>query len=143
MTTGKRLRAAREAKGMSLGDIARRTYIQPKFLQAIDDDDFSQIPSSHRKLFVREYAKVIGLDAADLLDEVDEYAPPVQPVNNVDSAQTWQTAPVGAESNGGVSVPPPVVDHERGGEYREVLRRLSSGRGVKLSGPNTSRWLIG
>jgi cytoskeletal protein RodZ len=141
MTIGERLRAARESKGMSIGDIARRTFIQLKFLQAIDRDDFAAIPESHRRLFVREYAKVVGVDANQVLSLFEETvvpepavaAAPEQPTSKPSrSDSSQQTASTAA----------PVSESERR-EYSEILRRLSAGKGVKLSGPNTSSWLIG
>src|SRR5687768_1988179 len=76
MTIGQRLRAAREAKDLTIGDIARRTNIQPRFLQAIDEDNLGMIPQSHQKLFIREYAKLVGLEPDVILAELPDYSPP-------------------------------------------------------------------
>jgi cytoskeletal protein RodZ len=123
---------------MSIGDIARRTFIQPKFLQAIDADDFSTIPQSHHKLFVREYAKIVGVDPNELFPELESYSPPAEiPVEVPPPVEAGAATPA--------ATPPtarPRSDEERKA-YRDVLNRLSRGRGVKLSGPNTSSWLIG
>jgi cytoskeletal protein RodZ len=143
MTIGERLRAARESKGMSIGDIARRTFIQLKFLQAIDRDDFAAIPESHRKLFVREYAKVVGVDANQvlpLLEEAGAPEPAVEAAPDLPTSTPKPSRPDSAQQT--ASTAAPVSESERR-EYREILRRLSAGKGVKLSGPNTASWLIG
>jgi cytoskeletal protein RodZ len=143
MTIGERLRAARESKGMSIGDIARRTFIQLKFLQAIDRDDFAAIPDSHRRLFVREYAKVVGVDANQVLALLEDSVVP-EPVVEAppDLPTSTSRASRRAAAQQTAAAAAPVSESERR-EYSEILRRLSAGKGVKLSGPNTSSWLIG
>lgn len=71
MTIGEKLKRAREQSRMSIGDISRKSFIQPKFIQAIDDDNLEIIPSTHRKHFIKEYAKLVGLDLADVLTELN------------------------------------------------------------------------
>lgn len=69
---GQRLRAAREAKGVSLAEVERATRIRAKFLEAFEQDDFSGLPSeTQARGFLRNYAEYLGLDAAELLANFD------------------------------------------------------------------------
>jgi len=62
---GTELRDAREALGMSYGDVAELTKIQPQFLEAIENLAKSELPSIGYVLgYVRSYAKTMGMDGA-------------------------------------------------------------------------------
>lgn len=76
MTIGQQLREAREAQGMSIGDVSRKTYIQPKFLQAIEEENVTSIPNPQRRFFVRDYARTVGVDAEALLAQLPDTPPP-------------------------------------------------------------------
>jgi len=78
----RRLREARLARGLSLGDLAAATRINEKFLEQIEAGDDFELPKIYRKTFIRSCAKELGLDLEDLLlaetaDEapVEEHAP--------------------------------------------------------------------
>ena len=61
-TVGVMLREARVAKGISVQDVERATKIREKFILAIEEDDFSRLPSpSYAKGFVRNYAEFLGV----------------------------------------------------------------------------------
>lgn len=152
MTVGQRLRSARESRDMTIGDIARRTFIQPKFIQAIDEDNLTIIPDSHRRLFVREYAKIVGVESGEILSLLAAFEPPPPPVVTEHAApkrqrasDRWKGTGSNRQTPSSPSVPPSVsaLDEKERKAYGEVLRRLSSGRGMKLSGSNASTWLIG
>jgi len=149
MTIGQRLRAAREANEMTIGDIARRTYIQPKFIQAIDEDNFAMIPDSHRRLFVREYAKLVGINPEELLTLLPEHEPPPSALpqepdetSSRGSSRGWRRSR-GESEQTPLSPPVPSLPENDRKAYSEVLRRLSSGGGVKLGSSNSTMWLIG
>ncbi|MFL1695240.1 helix-turn-helix domain-containing protein [Weissella kandleri] len=75
---GEELQTARIAKGLSLDDIQAQTKIQKRYLQAIENDQFDQLPGSfYERAFTRQYAAVVGLDAEDLLERhaLDTKAP--------------------------------------------------------------------
>ena len=56
---------AREAKGLALEQIAAETRIGARFLEAIENEDFSQLPKGvFSRGFVRSYAEFLGLDTA-------------------------------------------------------------------------------
>ena len=61
--TGKALREIREAKNISLEDIAEYTNISTRYLQAIEDENAEAFPESiYLKSYVQQYAREIGLD---------------------------------------------------------------------------------
>jgi cytoskeleton protein RodZ len=63
MDIGAELRAAREAKGLSLGSLAQRTRVQPRTLAAIEINDIAAIPPRpFGRGFVRAYAQEVSLD---------------------------------------------------------------------------------
>jgi cytoskeletal protein RodZ len=62
-TAGSQLRDAREAAGMSLADVAGKTRIPQRHLEAIERDDFNALPSTTYAVgFARAYARSVGGD---------------------------------------------------------------------------------
>lgn len=60
---GEQLRQAREARNMTLQDIAAATKIGARTLQALEEERFEQLPGGiFNKGFVRSYARCVGLD---------------------------------------------------------------------------------
>ncbi len=71
---GSRLRAAREARGMSLKDIAAATKISTLVLEALERSDVSRLPGGlFSRAFVRAYAKEVGLDPEQAVREFVEH----------------------------------------------------------------------
>ncbi len=65
---GDYLRQQREAKGISLDDLAARTRIRVHYLQAIEAGDWGLLPGeAYARAFVRSYARCLQLDEADVL----------------------------------------------------------------------------
>jgi cytoskeleton protein RodZ len=56
------LRQQRESAGLTLQQMATKTRIDLKFLEAIDQGNFSFLPELYVKAFVKQFAKSIGLD---------------------------------------------------------------------------------
>jgi len=56
------LREARLKSGISLQQMSTRTRIDIKFLEAIDNGDFIFLPEPYVKAFLKDYAKMVGLD---------------------------------------------------------------------------------
>jgi cytoskeleton protein RodZ len=72
-TVGARLRAEREATGLSLTEIANRTRVPMRHLEAIESGDYSALPGSTYTLgFTRSYAKALGLDENAITAEMRE-----------------------------------------------------------------------
>lgn len=67
-TIGQRLQQARLARRLSLEQVAEDTRIRLPYLQALEADDYSALPSAvHGRGFLRNYATYLGLDFAELL----------------------------------------------------------------------------
>lgn len=65
VSTGERLKLAREAKGLSLDDVASQTRIPIRHLQAIEREDWDALPAPTYAIgFARNYANAVGLDGA-------------------------------------------------------------------------------
>jgi len=65
------LRNAREKSGITLQQLAARTRIDIKFLEAIDNGNFSFLPEIYVKAFLKQYARNIGLDEDETIKKYD------------------------------------------------------------------------
>ena len=69
-TFGPRLRRERERRGISLETIAAVTKVSAELWEGLERNDFSRWPSGiFARAFVRDYARAVGLDADDVVDE--------------------------------------------------------------------------
>ena len=60
---GERLRDAREAQGLTIADVAARTRIPTRHLEALEVGDYTGLPSiTYAVGFAKAYARAIGLD---------------------------------------------------------------------------------
>lgn len=64
MEIGNALRNAREARGISLGDVEDAIKIRRKYLEAMENEQFDILPGKvYVKGFLKNYARYLGLDA--------------------------------------------------------------------------------
>ncbi|WP_440895384.1 RodZ domain-containing protein [Amphibacillus sp. Q70] len=90
MQIGERLKEARLEKELSLEDVQKSTKIQTRHLQAIEENNFSLIPGSfYARVFIKEYANAVGLDADELFDEYQDEIPMSD--NQIDYSQMQRT----------------------------------------------------
>lgn len=70
-TAGERLRDAREGQGLSLAEIAARTRIPIRQLEAIETSNFAALPSvTYSVGFAKAYARAVGMDEVAIAREV-------------------------------------------------------------------------
>ncbi len=63
------LRGAREASGESLDDVAQQSRISRRYLEALEEGRFSELPGNTYTLgFIRTYASHLDLDSAELVN---------------------------------------------------------------------------
>jgi cytoskeletal protein RodZ len=78
MDIGAQLRTAREAQGLSLGSIAQKTRVRARILTAIESNDLPAIPPKpFGRGFVRAYARELGLDPEQTVNDYFAQFPPV------------------------------------------------------------------
>lgn len=131
-SVGERLRAARAAAKLDLNDVATKTRVPIRHLEAIERGDFASLPSPTYAIgFARSFARAVGADeteiARDLRAELGrappddaDYAPyePVDPARLPSRILAWTAAIVGVLLIGGylflrtemfgASAPPPI-----------------------------------
>lgn len=67
---GKALREARTERGIELGEVERATKIRVKFLRAMEEDRWEELPApAYARGFLSIYARFLGLDDQALLAE--------------------------------------------------------------------------
>jgi cytoskeletal protein RodZ len=68
---GDRLRAAREAKGLSLEELASQTRIPLRHLQSLEQGDWSRLPAPTYTIgFAKSYASAVDLDRNEIAEDL-------------------------------------------------------------------------
>src|SRR5260370_25170989 len=101
---GETLRRALQDRGLELAEVAARTRIARRYLEAIEADDRGSLPSSFfYKSFLHQYASVLSIDTAELDAEIDrvlsEDAP--LPLPGQESQVSKDVAPMALVSRAG------------------------------------------
>ncbi|RZV47900.1 MAG: helix-turn-helix domain-containing protein, partial [Sphingomonadaceae bacterium] len=80
---GQRFKEAREAKELSIDDVAATTRIPKRHLNNLETGNYSELPAPTYSMgFAKNYARVLGMDvdevSAQLREEMDGFAPRVE-----------------------------------------------------------------
>lgn len=91
-TPGSILRRAREASGLSIADVVQVIRFSARQIAALERDDYASLPGSTAvRGLVRNYAKLLRLDATPLLAQLDPAVPvpeaDVRPPANIGEAE--------------------------------------------------------
>ena len=71
LTAGDRLRAAREALGLSVDDVATSTRIPTRHLTSLETGDFDRLPAPTYSIgFAKSYAGAVGLDRNEIGEQL-------------------------------------------------------------------------
>src|SRR5581483_5969647 len=74
---GEALRRERIRRNLDLDQISTELRISPRFLEAIEEDDFEKLPAGvFAKSFVRQYARLLELDDEEMAAEVGRILEP-------------------------------------------------------------------
>lgn len=66
---GAQLRAAREAQGASIRQISEQTRLSPRYLEAIEADDYKRLPGGmYNRNFIKAYAHQLGFPEEQAMD---------------------------------------------------------------------------
>jgi len=71
---GKRLKEAREERGLTLEAVEEETKIRRKYLRALEEEQFQVLPGPvYAKAFLKTYTRFLGLDAEDVFESYNSF----------------------------------------------------------------------
>ncbi|MDR2112135.1 MAG: helix-turn-helix domain-containing protein [Candidatus Accumulibacter sp.] len=76
---GQHLRQAREARGVSIGEAAKALKLSPRQVDALEANDWSQLPRTVTRGFIRNYARYLEIDFGPLMVALDRAPMPRGP----------------------------------------------------------------
>lgn len=118
---GDKLRSARKAKGMSIEDVEKITKIQRRYLTAIENNDFDQLPGDfYVRAFIRQFADVVGLNGKELLADYKSEVPEAKPEEYVENSIDNKSERIKETTN------------NRKGMWRSYLPQIATVVGVVL-----------
>jgi cytoskeleton protein RodZ len=95
---GARLKREREQRKVTLDDISLSTKIGTRFLRALEEEHFEQLPGGiFNKGFVRAYARHLGMDEEQTISDYLLASGAVQPEKNLDEAPQLELPPAEPE----------------------------------------------
>jgi cytoskeleton protein RodZ len=69
---GQQLREAREARGLTVDEVAQGTRIRAAYIKALEEERFADLPAPvYVRGFLRNYATFLGLDAEELIGTLE------------------------------------------------------------------------
>ncbi|HNC21241.1 helix-turn-helix domain-containing protein [Accumulibacter sp.] len=111
-SVGQQLRTAREARNMSLAEVAQSLKLGPRQIAAIEAEDWASLPGNTMiRGFVRNYARLLNVDADTLM-------------HGLDAAQLQQTAQLEVSAGTTASLPNPSNRRPQRRDYLAVLAGL-------------------
>lgn len=135
---GKTLRAAREAKGLRIKDVAQATNLLVQHIDSLENEDFSRIAAPiYGRGFVKLYCEAVGLDPKPLLNAfMDIYSgnrppaikvkEPVRVAQKPEPVAAPPPAPPGIEETIAPPKPAPAKEERETQEPDDMLFRLES-----------------
>lgn len=70
LTLGEKLQQAREARGITISEVAEQTRISALYLENIENNDYRNLPGGiFNKGFVKSYARYVGIDEQEALQD--------------------------------------------------------------------------
>lgn len=105
------LKAAREARGISLAEISDVTLINVKMLESLESGKLEGVPQAYVRAFLREYAAVVGIDKDEVLRKYEAW-------------HQGKTLPSGA-TQAGPAIPPTIQPEEKVRSTPEGVSRIT------------------
>lgn len=103
---GEKLRQAREERGISISEVSEQTRISSLYLQSIENDDYRTLPGGiFNKGFVKSFAKYVGIDEHEALDDYARLMNTQQPDEDVNEPKTYRPQVLTDDSNSSSMLP--------------------------------------
>jgi cytoskeleton protein RodZ len=98
---GETLARGREEQGLTRNDIAQRLHMSPSQVEALEGGDYTRLPKgTFLRGFVRNYAKLVGIDPESVLPMLAEGAPTHPAPGIVVPSQNIRFDPLGQRLSG-------------------------------------------
>lgn len=105
LTLGEKLKQAREAKGATISEVAEQTRISALYLESIENNDYRGLPGGiFNKGFVKSYAKFVGLNEQDALQDYIRLISDQGEIN-VEETKTYRPEVLTDDRNTGSMIP--------------------------------------
>jgi cytoskeletal protein RodZ len=89
---GEEFRSAREARGLTLSDVAEQIHIRSVYLNAIEHEEWPSIGAPvYVRGFIRTYARFLGLDAESAVARFNDMVPVERPGAHAPSPSVMET----------------------------------------------------
>lgn len=92
---GETLRRERQRRNLDLEQISRELKISPRMLEAIEQEKFEKLPGGvFAKSFVRQYARLLGLDEDEIAGEMQRTLAPPEPAPQFQTSGRMEAPPI-------------------------------------------------
>ena len=132
MTIGKELQKQRRAKQLSLEAVSQTLQVDQATLQKIEADDFQGLNPVLVRSCIRQYASLLGLDGAKLLDQFTEPAAAGKDIPAASAQAAKPASPVKEKvTEVRATNPAPVKEASPAGKAKEILDKSKLPHGFK------------
>lgn len=132
MTIGKELQKQRRAKQLSLEAVSQTLRVDQATLQKIEADDFQGLNPVMVRSCIRQYASLLGLDGAQLLDQFTEPAAAGKDIPAASAQAAKPASPVKEKvTEVRAANPAPVKEASPAGKAKEILDKSKVPHGFK------------
>lgn len=132
MTIGKELQKQRRAKQLSLEAVSQTLQVDQATLQKIEADDFQGLNPVLVRSCIRQYASLLGLDGAKLLDQFTEPADAGKDIPAASAQAVKPAIPVKEKvTEVRAANPAPVKEASPAGKAKEILDKSKVPHGFK------------
>ncbi|MFT3745543.1 MAG: helix-turn-helix domain-containing protein [Pyrinomonadaceae bacterium] len=106
LSLGEKLREAREERGFTIGDVAEQTRISSLYLESIENDDYRILPGGiFNKGFVKSYAKFVGINEAEALQDYSALISKTSTTEDEDSVKVYRPEVLTDDRSGSSMIP--------------------------------------
>lgn len=132
MTIGKELQKQRRAKQLSLEAVSQTLRVDQATLQKIEADDFQGLNPVLVRSCIRQYASLLGLDGAQLLDQFTEPADAGKDIPTANAQAAKPASPVKEKvTEVRAANPAPAKEASPAGKAKEILNKSKVPHGFK------------
>jgi transcriptional regulator with XRE-family HTH domain len=106
-SVGSKLREARTRRKLSLGEVEAATKIRGRYLQALENDEWEQLPGdTYTRAFIRTYGRFLGLDGERLAEEQRQSSGAARPGDRLPRVEPRPRPTSRRRAEGGIGVSP-------------------------------------